>query len=97
MSAIFRLLYEHGVEIVVNGHDHDYERTNPIDGTTYIVSGSAGAPIREVKPHAFSATVRTEPHYVLIDVEKDRLFLRAVNLAGNTFDSTVIPANPPGR
>jgi len=29
MSAIFRLLYENGVEIVVNGHDHDYERFAP--------------------------------------------------------------------
>ncbi|HTE52757.1 MAG TPA: metallophosphoesterase [Kofleriaceae bacterium] len=92
VSALAR---RHGVELVVAGHDHDYERTKPIDGTTYLVSGSSGAPIRPVRPRWFTAEARTEPHYVLIDVEPERLILRAVNLAGDTFDTTVIDANPP--
>jgi 3',5'-cyclic AMP phosphodiesterase CpdA len=84
-----------GVELVVAGHDHNYERTKPIDGTTYIVTGSAGAPIRPVNPQSFTAHARTEPHYVLVDVERDRLLLRSVNLRGETFDSAVIVQNPP--
>jgi hypothetical protein len=83
-----------GVELVVAGHDHNYERTRPIHGTTYVVSGSAGAPIRPVKPRWFTARARTEPHYVLVDVETDRMVLRAVNLRGDTFDSFVIEPNP---
>jgi predicted phosphodiesterase len=84
-----------GVELVIAGHDHDYERTRPIDGVTYVVSGSAGAPIRPVRPSWFTASARTEPHYVLVDVEADRLTVRAINLRGETFDSAVLPANPP--
>lgn len=90
-----RLARTYGVELVVTGHDHDYERTKPIDGTTYIVSGSAGAPIRPIMPNDFTAEARTEPHYVLVDLDGDRLSIRAINLRGEVFDSTTIPLNPP--
>lgn len=89
------LARKHGVELVIAGHDHDYERTRSIDGTTYMVSGSGGAPIRPVSPRSFTAEARTEPHYVLVDVESDRMILRAVNLQGDTFDTYVIDDNPP--
>lgn len=32
-----------GVDLVVNGHDHDYQRFAPIGGTTYVVSGGGAA------------------------------------------------------
>jgi len=94
-EPIRELAKRHGVELVLAGHDHDYERTKVIDGTTYVVTGSAGAPIKPVRPQWFTAHARTEPHYVLIDVESDRLVVRAVNLKGETFDTTVITPNPP--
>jgi predicted phosphodiesterase len=94
-GPISTLARRHGVELVLTGHDHDYERTQPIDGTTYVVTGSSGAPIRPLKPRWFTAQARTEPHYVLVDVEADRLILRAVNLDGDTFDTAVLDANPP--
>ncbi len=37
------LFLKHGVEIVFNGHDHDYERST-VDGILYIVTGGGGAP-----------------------------------------------------
>ncbi|MBW1809059.1 MAG: metallophosphoesterase family protein [Deltaproteobacteria bacterium] len=37
------LVMKHGVEIVFNGHDHDYERST-VDGIFYIVTGGGGAP-----------------------------------------------------
>jgi 3',5'-cyclic AMP phosphodiesterase CpdA len=89
------LARRHGVELVITGHDHNYERTRPIDGTTYIVAGSAGAPARAVHPQWFTATARTEPHYVIVDVTGDTLALRAVNLEGMTFDTAVIFPVPP--
>jgi predicted phosphodiesterase len=84
-----------GVELVLAGHDHNYERTKRIDGVTYMVAASGGAPIRRVRPSWFSAAVRTEPHFVVFDVDKKSLVGRAVNLDGETFDSFVIPPNPP--
>ncbi|MBA3395773.1 MAG: metallophosphoesterase [Deltaproteobacteria bacterium] len=92
--AIGELAQRYGVELVIAGHDHHYERTKPIDGTTYIVSGSAGAPIRPVEPSDFTASARTEPHYVLIDVDGERITTRAINLRGEVFDTGVIEQNP---
>ena len=89
-EPITELARRYGVELVLAGHDHHYERTKPIYGTTYVVSGSAGAPIRPVRPQPFTAVARTEPHYVLVDVLDDRMVLRAINLDGNTFDSVVL-------
>jgi acid phosphatase type 7 len=33
MQDIWEILYEHGVEVVVAGHDHDYERFAPMDAS----------------------------------------------------------------
>ena len=93
--SISELARRHGVELVVAGHDHHYERTKPIDGTTYIVSGSAGAPIREVRPRPFTAVARTEPHFVLVDVDANEMKLRTINLAAETFDRTTLRPSPP--
>ncbi len=49
-AVVEELAAEYGVELVVAGHDHDYERTKPIRGTTYIVSGSAGEIAPPVAP-----------------------------------------------
>lgn len=95
-EPIAELAERYGVELVVTGHDHMYERTVPIKGTTYIVSGSAGAPARNFTPSWFTAHARTDSHYVLVDVEGDRLIVRAVSVDGTVFDSTVIPSNPIG-
>jgi predicted phosphodiesterase len=97
-EPIEELVKRYGVELVVTGHDHMYERTVPIEGATYIVSGSAGAPTRTIDPEWFTAHARTEPHYVLVDVEPDArtMTVRAVNLDGNVFDSAVLVENKPG-
>src|SRR5690606_24122442 len=79
-EAVEELATEFGVELVISGHDHNYERTKPIAGVTYLVSGAAGAPIRPVDKQYFSETVRTEPHYVVLDVNRDRISLRAINV-----------------
>jgi len=94
-APIADLAKKHGVELVITGHDHNYERTRSIEGTTYVVTGSAGAPIRPVAPKRFTANARTEPHYVLFEVTGSQITLRAVNLQGDVFDSAVIQENPP--
>lgn len=83
-----------GVEVILAGHDHNYERTKPIDGVTYIVAASGGATIRAIRPHEFSEVLRTEPHFVLFDVDRKSLVGRTINLRGDTFDDFIIPPNP---
>lgn len=85
----------YGIELILNGHDHNYERTKPIEGVTYLVAASGGAPIRRLQPSWWSASVRTEPHYVVFDVDRGNLVGRAVNLDGAVFDSFIIPPHAP--
>jgi len=85
----------YGIELILSGHDHNYERTKPIEGVTYIVAASGGAPIRRLQPSWWSAAVRTEPHYVIFDVDRGNLIGRAVNLDGAVFDSFIIRPHPP--
>jgi Icc-related predicted phosphoesterase len=94
-EVVGELAPRYGVELVLAGHDHDYERTEAIDGVTYIVAASAGATIRKLSPSKFSKVLRTEPHFVLFDADRGSLVGRTINLAGNTFDSFVIEPNPP--
>lgn len=85
----------YGIELILSGHDHNYERTKPIEGVTYMVAASGGAPIRRLQPSWWSASVRTEPHYVVFDVDRGNLIGRAVNLDGAVFDSFIIPPHAP--
>jgi predicted phosphodiesterase len=37
------LFKKHGVDLVLSGHNHNYQRFAPIDNVTYIVNGLGGA------------------------------------------------------
>jgi Icc-related predicted phosphoesterase len=39
--AFVPLFERYGVQLVLSGHDHDYQRSKPINGVTYVVSGAA--------------------------------------------------------
>ncbi len=55
INALTPLFEQYGVDIVFNGHDHDYERS-VVNGVTYIVSGGGGAPLYS-RQHYYPWTV----------------------------------------
>lgn len=71
MRAVARLLEDHGVNIVFNGHDHNYQRTLPMRATSRTagpVSTAAGSPAVLVDEH-FNGVTDTVPDGVLYVVE----------------------------
>ena len=90
------------VDLVINAHDHIYERTYPIygntvkpspsEGTVYIVTGGWGAPLYAASPNWWTAHgPDSKYHFVTIDIpEKGTLHLRAVDAEGVTFDEYYI-------
>jgi hypothetical protein len=71
MRAVAKLLEDHGVNLVFNGHEHNYQRTLPIRSTSRSagpVSTTAGSPAVYVDTH-FDGSTNTVPDGVLYLVE----------------------------
>jgi hypothetical protein len=83
------LFAEYDVPLVISGHDHDYQRSKPIDGVTYLVSG-AGANVRPTGRADFTAVSASTRHYLDMVVYKQRILVRAIDQSGSLVDSFTI-------
>jgi hypothetical protein len=94
-NAFAPIFEQYGVQLVLNGHDHDYERTLPMktggdpsaQPVTYVVSGGGGAPLYAVSGGSFTAFARSAHHYVRADVSSCQLTLQPIGLDGVAFDT----------
>lgn len=91
-AALAPILVRHGVQLVLSGHDHDYQRSIPIDGVTYVVTG-AGSGTRRTGEDWFTAASWSWHHFVDLSIDGDRLVLRAVGQDGTVFDEAVLSAH----
>jgi tartrate-resistant acid phosphatase type 5 len=87
----------HRVALVLNGHDHDYERLVSRGGVTYVVTGGGGRELYRVRPDCMDEPHEPEQeaaaqrhHFVAVEVRSRSLLLRAVGTDGSVFDQTVI-------
>jgi hypothetical protein len=83
------LFEEAGVPLVLAGHDHDYQRSTPQNGITYVISGG-GSKLRETGREDFTAVSASILHYVDLLVYEDRLEGRAIDHDGELIDSFTI-------
>lgn len=82
------LFERYGVDMVLAGHDHDYQRSTPQNGIVYVVSGGA-ATLRPTGRGPFTAAAASMYHFVELAVFADRLELGAVDQQGLVFDEYV--------
>ncbi len=99
ISALCPLFEMYHVDMVLLGHDHDYERTyslrnsavvNDSIGTTYVVTGGAGAPLYPVGSSYFTAKSDSVYHFCEIIVNGDVLTYSAKLRDGSAFDNLTI-------
>jgi hypothetical protein len=83
------LFSEYDVPLVLAGHDHDYQRSTPQDGVTYVVSG-AGAKSTPTGDEEFTAVSEETLHYSELLVYDDRLVGRAIDHDGGLLDRYTI-------
>lgn len=91
MQETFVPLFEkHRVPLVLAGHDHNYERTNVVNGVTYLVTGGGGVGTRDVGTSEFTAFSEPVAHFVYVEIDGDELTAHAIDATGRDFDSVAI-------
>jgi hypothetical protein len=84
------ILEKHHVPLVLNGHDHNYERTRPLNGVTYVVTGGGGRGTKGVGHSWFTAYSDQVLNFVYVTVDDSTLTLHAIDATGREFDSVQI-------
>jgi hypothetical protein len=88
---------QYGVDFVLNGHDHDYERSKPIkggqvqatmaDGTVYLVQGGAGADLYPAGTSAFTQLSDSSHGATVLTIGPTRLDALVFRADGSMIDS----------
>jgi acid phosphatase type 7 len=92
MEPLFR---QYGVDLVFNGHDHDYERS-VANGITYIVTGGGGAPLyAKGQPEPASVYFTSTYHSVQVSVTGMTLAVTGVRPDGVRFDEFTLDKRRP--
>lgn len=85
-----------GVDFVVTGHSHHYERFRPVAPlgqghyVTYITSGGGGAPLYEVEPTAYHALAKSVHQFCLFHIKGDTLTMDTIGVDGRIIDHITI-------
>ena len=91
------ILIDGDVDVVLNGHEHFYERIHPQHGISYFISGGAGslreADIRRPSP-IMARGFDTDFHFVMMEISGDTLYFQAVSRTGATIDAGSITRTP---
>ncbi len=100
LQQVLGPLFENGrVDLVIQGHDHHYERSHPIKdfnrdpaypGLVYIVSGGGGARTYSVSPRSKTAAWARAHHYMKFRAQGDDLHGEAIDPNGQVLDRFTI-------
>jgi len=84
----------YGVDLVLNGHDHLYERSQ-VNGVYYVITGGGGAPLYKINTseNSHQQVAVASHHYSALDVTPTRIALTAIGVDGDILDWFVIPVS----
>ena len=90
IQTLTPLFQKHRVQLYINGHEHHYERTQSIKGTTYLICG-AGAGTRPVGRSQWTAHAAERLSFAAYEVYRDRLIINGIDTENRVFDRGIIP------
>jgi hypothetical protein len=96
-QAVWQLLYEHGADVVLNGHDHNYERFAPMNpageldetfGIRAFVVGTGGVSLYDFRTPIANSVVRDNTSYGVLKMtlKPGRYDWEFLPLEGQTFN-----------
>jgi 3',5'-cyclic AMP phosphodiesterase CpdA len=84
------ILKKHQVRLWINGHDHNYQRSKPIDGTTYLVCGGGGATLYPVRAQSWTAFAQSVHSFGIVEVYQDQILLTGIDSTGTVIDRGLV-------
>ena len=77
------------MRLAVSGHEHNYERSRPADGVTYVVTGGGGQTLYDdlQRRQDWSVTRALTHEFLLADFTMSSASVRAIGEDGQTLDS----------
>lgn len=85
------------VNLVLSGHEHNYERMKPLNGVLYIVTGGGSGVLYQMGPVREMTEFRAvQTHFVQVEVTKCKLDGKAINVENEVIDSFVLKKCPDG-
>jgi hypothetical protein len=104
LSDIWKLMAQNGVSLVLNGHDHDYQRWQPLDGNgqpsptgiTEFVAGAGGHGLQNIKNSdpRVAYSIDTNPTAfgaLLLQLNPNGVSFSFHNTEGSVLDAGVVP------
>ena len=92
-EAIEPLFVKYNVSVVLNGHDHFYERVKPQKGIAYFVVGSGGQ-LRKGNINRRSGMTAvgfdTDLAFMAVEITGDEMYFSVISRMGQTVDSGVL-------
>lgn len=101
------VIERHGVQLVLAGHSHIYERSHPllrgervtgagpgVEGIVYVTTGGAGGGLHPLTVSPQAAVSESADHYLRVEVDRTRLTVRAMGVGGREVDRFVIAPRP---
>jgi hypothetical protein len=89
-----------GVNVVLTGHQHVYERIKPQKGIYYFVVGNSGElRFHDLRPSPDTAKgFDTDRTFMLVEIASDTFNFQTISRTGETIDSGALPRQPkPGH
>jgi DNA repair exonuclease SbcCD nuclease subunit len=95
-SELEPIFIKTGVNVVLSGHEHVYERIKPQHGIYYFVLGNSG----QLRAHNLNPSDQmakgfdTDRDFMLVEIAGDQLYFQTISRTGETVDSDVLKKQP---
>ncbi|MFA6032199.1 MAG: metallophosphoesterase family protein [Myxococcota bacterium] len=92
-DTIIPLLEQKGVQMILNGHTHDYQR-GTLNGVYHVISGGGGGDLEFQRciTYPWVEVENFTHHFTAIEAGCDEMTVTAIDLDGNVIDTFKIPA-----
>jgi predicted phosphodiesterase len=94
-ANLIPLLEEKGVQLILNGHTHMYQRMT-LNGIKHVITGGGGGGLEEPPPckdFPWVEKLVIAHHFTMVEVGCDMIKVRPIDVDGNEIDYFEIPAN----